>query len=103
MTGHELISAEHAARVRREVAAIFAVLVAITLVEVVVSRLSVGRGAVMAALVGLAIAKAGLLGFFFMHLRHETRVLRRTVLWPLVGFALYGIGMAVDGVWRMLR
>jgi len=91
-----------AARVRAEVPAIFAVLVVLTVAEVLVSRLHAGRAPVITALVGLAIAKAGLVGLFFMHLRHETRVLRWTVLGPLVAPGLYGLVLAADAAWRML-
>ncbi len=91
-----------AVRVRREAPFIFAVLVALTAVEVLVSRLPAGRAPVITALVGLAVAKAGLVGLFFMHLRHETRVLRWTVLGPLLAPGVYGLVLAADAAWRML-
>lgn len=96
------ITAEHAAGVRREVGRVFAAVVLVTLVEIGVSRLRTSRNAIVGALLLLAMLKAWLVGMFFMHLRHETHVMRRTVFWPLLGFGLYGIGLVLDGIWRAL-
>jgi cytochrome c oxidase subunit IV len=101
--GERTITPEHAAGVRREVGTVFAAVVVVTLVEIAVSRLSISRHTIMGALLLLAMLKAWLVGMFFMHLRHETQVLRRTVFWPLLGFGLYGIGLVLDGIWRALR
>ncbi len=94
---------EEAARARRQVVQVFTTLVAITVVELAVARSGAGRGSIIAALVGLAVAKAALVGLFFMHLRHETPVLRWTVLGPLLAPGLYGIVLGADAAWRMLR
>ncbi len=91
-----------AARVRAEVPGIFVALVVLTVAEVIVSRLHAGRAPVITALVGLAVAKAGLVGLFFMHLRSETRVLRWTVLGPLLAPGVYGLVLAADAAWRIL-
>jgi caa(3)-type oxidase subunit IV len=101
--GERTITPEHAAGVRREVGRVFAAVVVVTFVEIAVSRAAVARNTVVGALVLLAMLKAWLVGMFFMHLRHETNVLRRTVFWPLLGFGLYGIGLVLDGIWRALR
>ncbi len=89
-----------APRARRQVAAVFLALVAMTGVELAVARAPAGRAAVMAGLAGLAVAKAALVGLFFMHLRHETPVLRWTVFGPLLAPALYGLVLAADAAWR---
>jgi caa(3)-type oxidase subunit IV len=96
------VSAEGLAQVRRDAPRIFAALVAFTVVEVAVSRISAARGAVVVALLLLACAKGLLVGLYFMHLRHETRVLRWTVILPLAGFGLYGAALVVDAIWRAL-
>lgn len=88
----------------KEAAAVFAGLVVLTALELGVSRApGVGRGAVVAALVGLAVAKASLIALFFMHLRYETRILRLTVLAPLVAPAVYALAVMADASWRLLR
>jgi len=97
------MSPEDAARARRQVVKVFVALLAITMVEVAVASSSAARGAIVVALVGLAVAKAALVGLFFMHLRQETPVLRWTALGPLVAPGIYGIVLVADAAWRMLR
>jgi caa(3)-type oxidase subunit IV len=97
------MSPEDAARARRQVVKVFVALLAITVVEVAVASSSAARGAIVVALVGLAVAKAALVGLFFMHLRQETPVLRWTALGPLVAPGIYGIVLVADAAWRMLR
>jgi caa(3)-type oxidase subunit IV len=97
------LSPEEARRARSQVVKVFVALLAMTLVEVAVATSSAGRGAVVTALVGLAVAKAALVGLFFMHLRQETPVLRWTALGPLLAPGVYGIVLAADAAWRVLR
>jgi caa(3)-type oxidase subunit IV len=88
----------------REVLAVFAGLLVLLLVEVALARTpGIERGAVRVALLSVALAKAVLIGFFFMHLRHETRVLRWTVLGPLALPGLYALVLMADAAWRLLR
>lgn len=100
--------AEHARRgvtgpaARRQVLLVFAALVALTAVEVAVAGSPAARAAARAALVALALAKAALVGFFFMHLHRETPALRWTVLGPLLAPGLYGLVLAADAAWRAL-
>jgi cytochrome c oxidase subunit IV len=84
--------------------AVVAVLVVITVVELGVSRTAaIPKHAAIVALVLLAIAKAALIALFFMHLRFETRILRATVLVPLLAPAGYGIVLMADALWRHMR
>jgi caa(3)-type oxidase subunit IV len=88
----------------REVLTVFGGLLVALLVEVgLVKTPGIPRGAVTAALLSLAVAKAVLIGFFFMHLKHETRVLRFTVLGPLALPPLYALVLMADAAWRLLR
>jgi cytochrome c oxidase subunit 4 len=82
----------------------FAVLCGLTLVELGVLRsLGIPRRAAVVALVGIAVAKAALIALFYMHLRYETRILRLTVLGPLVAPGIYGLLLMADTAWRFLR
>ncbi len=93
-----------AGRLRREYLAVFVGLVGLTALEVGVVRMpGVGRGPMIAALLGLAASKAALIGLFFMHLRHETRALRLTVFGPLAAPAVYALALMADSAWRLLR
>ncbi len=85
-------------------AAVFAGLVALTALEVGVVRApGIGHTATVVALVGLAGVKAALIGLVFMHLRYETRILRGTVLLPLLAPVVYALALMADAAWRMLR
>ena len=88
----------------REVVAVFAGLLVLTALELGVIRATgVGRAPVVAALVGLAVAKASLIALFFMHLRYETRILKLTVFGPLAAPAVYALALMADAAWRLLR
>ncbi len=77
---------------RAQYALVFALLGVLTLVELGVARTSgLSRPAVIVALVAIAVAKAALIALFYMHLRFETRILRFTVLAPLLAPAAYGV------------
>jgi cytochrome c oxidase subunit 4 len=94
-------AAGRTAHVTREVLVVFAILVILTVAELTVATSAVlPVRVVRTALVGLAVTKAGLLGFFFMHLRHEPRALRLTVLGPLLAPGIYAVLLAADAAWR---
>ncbi len=89
---------------RREYLTVFVGLIALTALEVGVIRMpGVGRGPMIAALLGLAASKAALIGLFFMHLKRETRALRLTVFGPLAAPAVYALALMADSAWRLLR
>jgi cytochrome c oxidase subunit 4 len=88
---------------RRQYVVVFVVLGVLTLVELAVARTpGIARAAVVVALVSLAVAKAALIALFYMHLRFETRILRLTVLGPLLAPAAYGIILIAESAWRAM-
>jgi cytochrome c oxidase subunit IV len=88
---------------RKEYAAIFVALTVLTLVEVgVVYVPGIAKPLLVSALCGLALVKAALVGLFYMHLRHETRVLQLTVAIPLATPVLYAVVLIAEAAWRML-
>ncbi|HWE25345.1 MAG TPA: cytochrome C oxidase subunit IV family protein [Myxococcales bacterium] len=96
-------SAAHvpAARERAPYLVAFAVLVALTLVEVGVVRSGgIPHREAVVALIAIAIAKATLIALFYMHLRYETRILKLTVLGPLVAPAVYALLLMLDAARR---
>jgi cytochrome c oxidase subunit 4 len=93
----------HGAVHRRQYVVVFVVLGVLTLVELAVARTpGIARAAVVVALVSLAVAKAALIALFYMHLRFETRILRLTVLGPLLAPAAYGIILIAESAWRAM-
>ena len=88
---------------RKEYWIIFAWLFVLTILEVgVVYVPGIGTAMLISALVLMAIVKAALVGWFFMHLGHETPELRWTVVIPALMASLYAFVLIAEGAWRML-
>jgi caa(3)-type oxidase subunit IV len=80
---------------------VFLALVALTAAELgLVYVPGIARPALIAGLVLLAVAKAALVLFFFMHLAGERRALKLTVLLPFLLPALFALVLMGDAVWR---
>ena len=79
------------ARQRTPYLAAFGVLVALTLVEI---------GVVRSAGIPHRAAIVALIALFYMHLRYETRILKLTVLGPLIAPAVYGLLLMLDSAAR---
>jgi caa(3)-type oxidase subunit IV len=80
---------------------IFALLAVLTAVEIGATYVPVHRHLIIATLVVLAIVKAALVGLFFMHLLHETMILRLTVTIPLALAGVYAIALIYEAGWRV--
>lgn len=94
----------HGATRRVQYVIVFVVLGVLTLVELgVATTTGIARTGAVVALVSLAIAKAALIALFYMHLRYETRILKATVLGPLVAPAVYGAVLMAEAAARALR
>jgi caa(3)-type oxidase subunit IV len=87
---------------RKEYWTIFIVLSVLTILEVGVVYAGVPRTPLFLALSGLAIVKATCVGLFFMHLKYETKILRRTVAIPMSIPAFYALILIAEGAWRRL-
>jgi len=81
---------------------VFGALFVLTILEVGVVYLGVPKTPLFVALSGLALVKATLVGLFFMHLKHETKILRRTVAIPMSIPAFYALILIAEGAWRRL-
>ncbi|MCG5054362.1 MAG: cytochrome C oxidase subunit IV family protein [Myxococcales bacterium] len=89
---------------RKAYVLVFLLLTLLTVAEVgVVYVPAVSRALLISALVLLALAKAGLVLMTYMHLGHEARALRLTVLVPFVFPALYAFVLMAEASWRFLR
>jgi caa(3)-type oxidase subunit IV len=87
---------------RKEYWTIFVVLFVLTILEVGVVYAHVPRTPLFLALAGLALVKASCVGLFFMHLKYETPILRRTVAIPMSIPAFYALFLIAEGAWRRL-
>jgi cytochrome c oxidase subunit 4 len=103
--GHAAAAAHGHAPNRAEYFKVFAALFALTVLEVIVAnpKLGISRTLVGIALVGMAVTKAAMVGFFYMHLKHETKILKYTVAIPMVTPAFYALVLVSEAAWRLTR
>jgi caa(3)-type oxidase subunit IV len=95
--------AGHAPNIR-EYFMIFAVLAVLTVVEVAVAKVpGIDHTLMGIALVTLAVTKAAIVGLFYMHLKHETRIMKMTVAIPLAAPAFYALVLISEAAWRLAR
>jgi cytochrome c oxidase subunit 4 len=87
---------------RKEYWIVFGALFVLTILEVGVVYMGVPKVPLFLALSGMAIVKASLVGLFFMHLKHETPILRRSVAIPMSIPAFYALVLIAEGAWRKL-
>lgn len=88
----------------KEYMIIFAVLTALTVLEVVIAQVpGISKKLLAVALVGLAVTKAGIVGLYYMHLKSETRVLKLTVALPLAAPTIYALVLMSEAAWRLTR
>jgi cytochrome c oxidase subunit IV len=94
----------HAAHVnRKQYWFIWLYLLVLTLAEVGVASISsLSKSWVVSALLLLAVVKAALVGLFYMHLVHETNVLKWSVAIPLASPVLYAVVLIAEASWRLL-
>jgi len=82
---------------------IWGYLLVLTLAEVGVANISsISKSWVVSALVLLALVKAALVALFYMHLVHETNVLKWTVVIPMASPVLYAVVLIAEAGWRLL-
>jgi caa(3)-type oxidase subunit IV len=93
----------HAGHVnRKQYWVIWLYLLLMTVVEVALFYVpGIPRGLTISALFALAIAKAALVGLFYMHLKHETRVLRWSVAIPMSTPVVYAAVLIAEASWRL--
>ena len=88
---------------RRQYMKVFFALFALTVIEVLIPQYlegSMSKTALVSSLVCLALVKAGIVGMFYMHLNHETKWMRWTVVFPMAFPALYAFILIAEGVYR---
>ena len=88
---------------RRRYLAVFVALAALTVLEVLVAHpsLAVPRAPMVAALGGLALAKALAVALIFMHLWWERPALRWMVAAPMLFPVVFALVLIADAGWRL--
>ncbi len=86
---------------RKQYLRVFLALTVLTALEVgVVYVPGIEKIYIGTALVSLALGKAWTVGWFFMHLGHETRHLKGTVVLPFAFPAIYAFVLIAEAAWR---
>jgi cytochrome c oxidase subunit IV len=86
---------------RKQYFQVFVALTVLTALEIGVAYIpGISKMAMGTALVGLAVGKAWTVGWFFMHLGHETRVMKLTVALPFAFPAIYAFALIADAAVR---
>ena len=86
---------------RREYIVIFVWLIVLTVLEVgIVYVPGIAKGLLISALVLMAVAKAGLVALYYMHLNSETTWLKATVAIPMAIPAVYAVVLVAEASWR---
>ena len=84
---------------KREYFIIFIFLTVLTVIELIVPTMNISQFAKASSLTGLALAKAGLVGWFYMHLREETAWLKFIALIPVSAF-IYAAVVILESLYR---
>lgn len=89
---------------RKEYMIIFVVLFVLTVLEVAVAQIpGISKTLLGIALVSMALTKAACVAFFYMHLKHETKILRWSVVVPFSAPVIYALVLIAEGAWRLTR
>ena len=79
---------------------VFLVLTALTIVELIIPGMySLSHMAKSSSLIFLALGKAAIVGWSYMHLKEETRWMRAVALIPLAAFA-YAVMVILESLYR---
>ena len=87
---------------RKEYWVIFFVLAILTALEVGVVDVPMTKNLIIAALIGLAVVKAAIVALFYMHLNHDTKVMKLSIALPLSIPAIYAVILIMDAQVRLL-
>ena len=88
---------------RRQYWMVFLWLFILTALEVALTKIPISNATMIWTMCGLAVAKAGMVGLYYMHLNAETKWLKLTVAIPLALPVLYALALIAESAWRMIR
>ena len=82
---------------------VFIALAVLTVIEVLISRITEPRLLVDLTLIALAVSKAALVALYYMHLRYERKMLTYMALSPFVLSAILTIMLLSDTTLKHLK
>lgn len=83
----------------KEYIIVFFVLTFLTVLELMIPGLKTAYAYKAAGLVGLAVGKALIVAYFYMHLKEETRWLKFIAAVP-ISAAMYAVGLILESMYR---
>ncbi len=84
---------------KKEYIKIFFVLTALTIVELIIPNMKISQSIKASSLIFLALGKASIVGWSYMHLKDETKWMRFVALIPLAAFA-YAAMVILESLYR---
>lgn len=84
---------------RREYFKVFLVLTALTIIELIIPNMTLSKFAKGSSLTGLALGKAAIVGWSYMHLKDETKWMRFVALIPISAF-FYALFVVLESMYR---
>jgi cytochrome c oxidase subunit 4 len=87
---------------RKQIWIIWVWLLVLTVLEVGIVYVDMPKGLLISGLCAMAMAKAGIVALFYMHLKYETKMLQWTVAIPMALPAFYALVLIAEAMWRQL-
>jgi caa(3)-type oxidase subunit IV len=88
---------------RKQYWKVFVGLTVLTVLEVAVATIpGIGKIAIGTALCLLALVKAAMVGWYYMHLSHETAPLKLSVAIPMAVPVFYAFVLIAEAAWRLI-
>lgn len=84
---------------KKEYFKIFIVLTALTIVELIIPNMKISQFLKASSLIFLALGKASIVGWSYMHLKDETKWMRFVALIPIAAFA-YAAMVILESLYR---
>lgn len=78
---------------------VFGMLTLLTIVELVIPGMSISQFAKGSSLTFLALGKAAIVGWSYMHLKEETKWMRAIALVPISAF-IYAVVVILESIYR---
>lgn len=83
----------------KEYVIVFFVLTFLTVLELMIPGLKTPYAYKAAGLIGLAVAKAAIVAYFYMHLKEETRWMKLIACIP-ISAAFYAVALVLESMYR---
>ncbi len=78
---------------------VFFMLTALTIIELIIPNMTLSKMAKGSSLTFLALGKAGIVGWSYMHLKDETKWMRFVALIPISAF-FYAVFVVLESMYR---